>query len=155
VVQLIAVEAESHNVAIAVTQDSPEPPVRILADAELLRQALLNIALNAMQAMPDGGVLHINLSRDRQSAALSLQDTGTGVAPDKLARIFDLYFTTKATGSGIGLAMTYRIVQLHGGVIDVRSDANPSSPSRGTTFTLRLPLAARNNHHPAATAVSA
>jgi signal transduction histidine kinase len=147
VTQLIAAEADGHNVAIAVTEDSPHAPLRIVADAELLRQALLNIALNAMQAMPDGGVLHINLSRDRHSAVLSLHDTGTGIPAEKLNRIFDLYFTTKPTGSGIGLAMTYRIVQLHGGVIEVRSDANPSSPSRGTTFTLRLPLAARSAAH--------
>ncbi len=143
VVQLVSVEAESHNVAVAVTNDSSETPLRIMGDAELLRQVLLNMALNAMQAMPNGGVLHIHLSRDRQSALLSLRDTGIGIPPEKLNRIFDLYFTTKATGSGIGLAMTYRIVQLHGGIIDVRSDTNPLSPMHGTTFTLKLPLATR------------
>jgi signal transduction histidine kinase len=148
VVQLVTVEAESHNVAIALTHDMPGGPIRIMGDAELLRQALLNIALNAMQAMPEGGVLHIHLARDRQSASLSLRDTGTGIPPEKLDRIFDLYFTTKATGSGIGLAMTYRIVQLHGGVIDVASDADPLSAQHGTTFTLRLPIATRTAQLP-------
>lgn len=143
VVQLVTGEAERANVAIAVTEERPETPVRVMADAELMRQALLNIVLNAMQAMPTGGVLHINLSRERGSAILSLRDTGIGIAPDKLNRIFDLYFTTKPTGSGIGLAMTYRIVQLHGGVIQVASIDDPESPRHGTTFTLRLPLAGR------------
>jgi signal transduction histidine kinase len=144
VVQLIAVEADDRNVTIAVTEDSPGTQLRVVADPELLRQALLNIALNAMQAMPDGGVLHINLGRDRQTATLSLRDTGTGIPPDKLDRIFDLYFTTKATGTGIGLSMTYRIIQLHGGVIQVKSDVDPKSSSHGTMFTLRLPLATRS-----------
>ncbi len=143
VVHLVSVEAASHNVAIVVTEETPGAKMRITGDAELLRQALLNVALNAMQAMPDGGVLHINLSRDRQGASISLHDTGTGIPPEKLGRIFDLYFTTKATGSGIGLAMTYRIVQLHGGLIEVKSDANPDSAHHGTTFTLRLPLSTR------------
>ena len=147
VTQLIAAEADVHNIAIAVTEDSPSSPIRIVADAELLRQALLNIALNAMQAMPNGGVLHINLARDRNFAVLSVKDTGTGIPPEKLGQIFDLYFTTKATGSGIGLAMTYRIVQLHGGVIEVASETNASSPTHGTVFTLRLPLAARSSLH--------
>ena len=147
VTQLIAAEADVHNIAIAVTEDSPSAPIRIVADAELLRQALLNIALNAMQAMANGGVLHINLARDRNFAVLSVKDTGTGIPPEKLGQIFDLYFTTKATGSGIGLAMTYRIVQLHGGVIEVASETNASSPTHGTLFTLRLPLAARSSMH--------
>jgi signal transduction histidine kinase len=144
VTQLIAAEAEGHNIAVAITEDSPSVPIRVVADAELLRQALLNIALNAMQSMPDGGVLHINLGYTRHSAVLCLKDTGTGIPKEMLSQIFDLYFTTKATGSGIGLAMTYRIVQLHGGVIEVTSDTDPASPGRGTSFTLRLPLAARS-----------
>ncbi|AFL87627.1 signal transduction histidine kinase involved in nitrogen fixation and metabolism regulation [Terriglobus roseus DSM 18391] len=151
VTQLIAAEADRHNVAVAITEDSPSVPVRVVADAELLRQALLNIALNAMQAMPDGGVLHINLARDRNMAVLSLKDTGTGIPPERLGQIFDLYFTTKATGSGIGLAMTYRIVQLHGGVIDVSSETDATSPGRGTCFVLRLPLAARSSSKTAIT----
>ncbi len=143
VIQLVSAEAQNQNVAVALTQDTPAAPVLIMGDAELLRQALLNIVLNAMQAMPEGGVLHVHITRDRQSACLSVRDTGTGIPNEKLDRIFDLYFTTKPTGSGIGLAMTYRIIQLHGGVIEVASDANPGSAHRGTTFMLRLPLAMR------------
>lgn len=151
VVQLVALEAEKANVVIAITEDQPESPVRVVADPELLRQALLNIVLNGMQAMPGGGVLHINIARERGSAVLSLRDTGTGIAPDKLHRIFDLYFTTKPTGSGIGLAMTYRIVQLHGGIIQVVSNDDARSAKHGTTFTIRLPLVNRaSNREPQA-----
>ena len=145
VVQLVSAEADKSNVALAVTEDSPDS-VCIVADAELLRQALLNIVLNAMQAMPGGGVVHINLSRDRGTAVLSVRDTGTGIPADKLDNIFDLYFTTKQTGSGIGLSMTYRILQLHGGAIDVTSNVDPAAPTHGTTFTLRLPVASRTSH---------
>lgn len=144
VVQLVAAEAEKANIAIAIAESTPGASLRVVADAELLRQALLNIVLNAMQAMPEGGTIHIQLSRERGSAVISIRDTGTGIPPEKLDRIFDLYFTTKTTGSGIGLALTYRIVQLHSGVIAVASDADAASPTHGTTFTLRLPLAGRN-----------
>ncbi len=143
VVQLISADAVSRDVQITVEEDTPKTPIYIQCDAELLRQALLNIALNAMQAMPEGGSLQIRLGRDRQFACLSLRDTGTGIAPEALEHIFDLYFTTKTTGSGIGLAMTYRIVQLHGGVIQVWSQAAPGSTNHGSTFTIRLPLAKR------------
>lgn len=154
VVQLVAAEAEQANIAIVVKEDTPGKSLRVVADAELMRQALINIVLNAMQAMPEGGAIQMHLSRERGSVVLSIRDTGSGIPPEKLGRIFDLYFTTKATGSGIGLAMTYRIVQLHGGVITVASDTNTSSPTHGTTFALRLPLAGRASSHsiPAVTA---
>jgi signal transduction histidine kinase len=112
--------------------------VRVSADSGLLRQALLNLALNAVQAMPAGGVLRFESRRaaDRQ-VELVIADTGVGIPPEHLARIFDLYFTTKDAGSGIGLSMVYRTIQLHDGHIEVQS-----TPGRGTTFTIRLPQAA-------------
>ncbi|MGI4853583.1 MAG: sensor histidine kinase [Janthinobacterium lividum] len=141
VLRLVSADAASHNVLVTLHEDAPGDSICILCDAELLRQALLNVCLNAMQAMPGGGELRIAIGRDRHAASLSLTDTGEGIAPELLQRIFDLYFTTKSTGSGIGLAMTYRIVQLHGGVIEVQSEADVSARNHGTTFTLRLPLA--------------
>lgn len=141
VMQLISAEAISRSVQISVEEEIQTTPIRILCDAELLRQALLNVALNAMQAMPQGGHLRLRLTRDKQAVCLSVSDSGTGIDPESLKRIFDLYFTTKTTGSGIGLAMTYRIVQLHGGVIQVQSESDPKAHNRGSTFTLRLPLA--------------
>ena len=140
VIQLVSAEAEQKRIRLAITD---EGSMRVVADAELVRQALLNIMLNAMQAMPNGGIIHVDIARDRNMVAIAIRDTGTGIPLETLGRIFDLYFTTKQSGSGIGLAMTYRLVQLHGGTITVDSDADPASSSRGTLFTVRLPLATR------------
>ena len=93
-----------------------------------------------MQAMPGGGIVRISLRRDQRLAFVEIADNGAGIPASVLPRIFDLYFTTKPKGSGIGLAMTYRILQLHGGALDVRSNADPTSPEHGTTFTLRIPI---------------
>jgi signal transduction histidine kinase len=95
-----------------------------------------------MQAMHGGGALRVKMWREHQFAVVEVIDEGEGIPPELLPRIFELYFTTKPKGSGIGLAMTYRILQLHGGAMDVRSNADPNSPERGTVFTFRLPIAA-------------
>ena len=135
--ELAGAELKEHGVRVEL--ESPVPvPVRV--DAELMRQALLNLLLNAMQAMPSEGVVHVTVRRDHRLAIVEIADNGLGIPAPLLPRIFDLYFTTKAKGSGIGLAMTYRILQLHGGAMKVRSNADPASPERGTTFTLNIPL---------------
>ena len=107
------------------------------ADPALLRQALLNLALNGCQAMSRGGTLTMGaaLEKDRR-VALKVEDTGSGIPAADLERIFDLYYTTKPEGTGIGLSIVYRIVQLHGGEIEVES-----TEDRGTTFRLLLPRA--------------
>ncbi len=107
-------------------------------DPAMLRQAFLNLALNACQAMPDGGTLRIGCetARGRTGDGRRSSDTGVGIKPEHLERIFDLYFTTKETGSGIGLSMVYRTVQMHDGEIEVQS-----TPGKGTTFTVLLPQA--------------
>jgi len=140
VAELTAVEMQQNGVRVVV--DAPGEPLTVRVDAELVRQALLNLLLNGMQAMPHGGVLKIALRRDHQLGVVEVIDEGEGIPPEVLPRIFELYFTTKPRGSGIGLAMTYRILQLHGGALDVRSNADPRARDRGTTFTLRLPIAA-------------
>ena len=119
-------------------------PVAVRGDAELLRQALLNLVLNGMQAMTEGGgagrCLHIGVRREHDAGVIEVADEGPGIAEESLPRIFDLYFTTRQTGSGIGLAMTYRIVQMHGGSVEVRRG---TGPGRGAVFTMRLPALAR------------
>jgi signal transduction histidine kinase len=129
---------QANAAGVRLTIDAPADLPRVSADSGLLRQALLNLALNAVQAMPSGGVLRFESRRsaDRQ-VELAISDTGVGIPPEHLARIFDLYFTTKDAGSGIGLSMVYRTIQLHDGHIEVQS-----TPGRGTTFTIRLPQAA-------------
>jgi signal transduction histidine kinase len=109
----------------------------VQADEALLRQALLNLALNACQAMPNGGILTIGARAAGDGrVALTVEDTGAGIPADQLERIFDLYYTTKPGGSGIGLSMVYRIIQLHGGEIEVESTVG-----RGTCFRVLLPRA--------------
>lgn len=139
VTELTAAEMQENGVQVIVR--APAEPVMVRVDAELVRQALLNLMLNGMQAMPHGGKMQLLIRREHSFAVVEVADEGEGIPPELLPRIFELYFTTKAKGSGIGLATTYRILQMHGGAMDVRSDADASSPERGTTFTLRLPIA--------------
>lgn len=139
---VIAAEATKHNVDIRLDFPTDLPPAR--ADAGLLQQAFLNLALNACQAMPSGGRLRISGSRaPKRRIAVTFEDTGVGIQPDHLAKIFDLYFTTKEHGSGIGLSLVYRTVQLHDGEVEVQS-----VPGRGTTFRIMLPEAAKSDRLP-------
>jgi signal transduction histidine kinase len=135
VARVVGAEAQATGVAIenACPADLPD----VYGDQPMLRQALLNLALNAVQAMPRGGTLRFDARRGpARTVELSVSDTGVGIEPDALARIFDLYFTTRAGGTGLGLSMVYRTVHLHDGTIEVES-----TPGHGTTFRLRLPLA--------------
>jgi signal transduction histidine kinase len=140
VIELAAGEMQENGVRVVV--DNPAEPVMVRVDAELVRQAVLNLMLNAMQAMPDGGIVKVKLRREHQFGVVEIADEGVGIPADVLPRIFELYFTTKPRGSGIGLALTYRILQIHGGALDVRSNPDSEAADRGTTFTLRLPIAA-------------
>ncbi len=127
---VIRAEATSHGVELKI-ECPPDLPV-ISADPGLLEQAFLNLAINACQAMPHGGRLRIAaMALPGRRVEVTFEDTGVGIAPEHLARIFDLYFTTKDHGSGIGLSLVYRTVQLHDGEIEVQS-----VPGRGTTFRL-------------------
>lgn len=139
VVELTSVEMQENGVRVAV--DAPEAVI-VRVDAELVRQAVLNLLLNGMQAMPNGGTVTVTIRRDHQFGVVEISDEGVGISAEVMPRIFELYFTTKPRGSGIGLALTYRILQIHGGALDVRSNPDPEAVDRGTTFTLRLPLVA-------------
>ena len=131
----VAPEAEQRRVQVK-TECPPELP-EINADFGMLRQALLNLAINACQAMADGGTLRMTCRvASRQRVEIDVEDTGVGIPPEHLSKIFDLYFTTKEKGSGIGLSMVYRIVQLHDGEVEVQS-----TPGRGTRFRLIFPQA--------------
>ena len=131
------VTPEAQRMRVLVRAECPRDLPEVNADAAMLRQALLNLALNACQAMPDGGTLKIGCRpATRNRVEVDVEDTGVGIAPEHLQKIFDLYFTTKERGSGIGLSMVYRIVQLHDGEIEVQS-----TPGRGTRFRLVLPQA--------------
>lgn len=130
------VDPDARRNGITLRSEVPDGLPELRADPALLRQALLNLALNASQAMADGGRLTMGAKVEKDRLlALTVEDTGTGISADKLDRIFDLYYTTKPEGSGIGLSIVYRIVQLHGGEIEVQS-----TEGRGTTFRMLLPL---------------
>jgi len=135
VLTLSAAELSTHNVQLV--SYLPDKPLMVNIDADLLKQAALNVIQNGAQSMPEGGTLRVILEEQRKFAVLRIADEGSGIPEDIKGKIFDLYFTTKTGGSGIGLAMTYRILQLHYGSIEVQS-----RPERGTEFLLRIPLAA-------------
>ena len=135
VLALATEELSTRNVKLV--HSFPSQPLMANVDADMLKQAALNVIQNGAQAMPDGGTLEVNLEADRKTAVLRISDQGVGIAEEIIEKIFDLYFTTKSGGSGIGLAMTYRILQLHHGSVEVQSVKD-----RGTEFRLRIPLAA-------------
>jgi hypothetical protein len=126
--------AEASERKIQVKVDNGCPEARVRADRDLLKQALLNLALNGIQAMPEGGELRLGVGRAGEQVELWVADQGVGIPPENREKIFRLYFTTKKQGSGMGLAMTFRVVQLHNGTIDFASE-----PGKGTTFRVRLP----------------
>jgi signal transduction histidine kinase len=127
-------EFEKANIKVETRLDADVP--NVLVDQPLLKQALLNLLVNAIQAMPGGGQLSISLRRGAETAEMEIRDTGRGIAPEHRQRIFQLFFTTRPGGSGIGLASAFRTVQLHNGSIEFVSEVG-----RGTTFRISLPLA--------------
>src|SRR4051812_11673358 len=144
VVLLASPEAERHNVSI-VHQLAPAP-LRVNVDADLIKQAALNIALNGVQAMEHGGTLTVTTSAEGDEAVVTIADEGPGIPPEVRDKIFNLYFTTKKTGTGIGLSMAYRVLQLHNGALEFESQAG-----KGAAFHLRLPLSERMSERPDAT----
>jgi PAS domain S-box-containing protein len=144
VVILASPAAEKHNVRIE--REAGQESLSVRIDADLVKQAILNIVLNGVQAMPEGGTLRLTVKRDGDGALISVRDQGAGIPDNIRDKVFNLYFTTKTGGSGIGLAMAYRVVQLHHGSVEFTSIID-----HGTTFYLRFPLAeiATNGEAPA------
>jgi signal transduction histidine kinase len=134
VLALSTAELSTRNVNLV--SQMPPYPLSVNVDAGLLKQAVINVIQNGAQAMPEGGNLEIILGEEKKNAVLRIRDQGPGIPAELKEKIFDLYFTTKSSGSGIGLAMTYRILQLHHGSVEVQSNAE-----RGAEFILRIPLA--------------
>lgn len=115
---------------------TPDLP-RLDLHVDSFKQALLNLIRNAQQAMPDGGELILRTRREPDWAVVEVIDTGRGIDPDALPKIFDPFFSTRPRGTGLGLPTTRRIIESHGGTLDVRS-----APGKGCQFTIRLPLPA-------------
>ena len=126
--------ARAANIDIKTYLPADLPPVAL--HKEMFEQALLNLMLNAEQAMPEGGSMTFQAVMDGNDVVLSLIDTGKGIPPETLPKIFDPFFSTKAGGSGLGLATTKKIIAAHQGTIAVESEVG-----KGTKFTIRLPAA--------------
>ena len=134
VAQLAAPDAEQHGVTI--DRQMPEQQLPIKVDVDLMKQALLNVVINGVQAMPQGGLLTISARRENNAVVADIRDEGGGIPQDMRDKIFELYFTTKKDGSGIGLAQTYQILQWHYGSVDFESTET------GTVFHFHIPAGA-------------
>ena len=128
-------DAEQHGVKLV--HELPPEAVPVKIDVDFIKQAMLNVVLNGVQAMPNGGTLTLTAFREDDMVVTEIRDQGAGIPSEIQDKIFELYFTTKKTGSGIGLAQTYQIMQWHYGSVDFES-----GDGKGTAFRLRLPLAA-------------
>jgi signal transduction histidine kinase len=132
VISLAGTEARQRNVQISLEPEKNLPKIPL--DPDLMKQCLLNIVLNGCQAMPNGGTLRIGTVLRNGSLELSFRDEGVGIPPESREKIFNLYYTTKENGNGIGLATVFKAVQLHNGEIHVDSEVG-----KGSTFTLKFP----------------
>jgi signal transduction histidine kinase len=134
VAQLAAPDAGQHGVTIE--RHMPEQRLPIKVDVDLMKQAILNVVLNGVQAMPNGGLLTISAHRENNAVVAEVRDQGSGIPRDVHDKIFELYFTTKKDGSGIGLAQTYQVLQWHYGSVDFES-----AEETGTVFRFHIPAA--------------
>ena len=133
VVSFLLPEAEEKKISVETKLDSFIP--RIEFDARLVKQALLNLVQNAFAAMDDGGKLLIYSKNEGDFISLRIKDTGCGIPEEKLSKIFEPYFTTKASGTGLGLTLVYKIMKEHNGDIHVKSEVG-----KGTEFILEFPV---------------
>jgi two-component system, sporulation sensor kinase E len=129
-------ELKDRDILVELELDKSLPPLEI--DRDQIKQAFYNIIRNAFQAMRTGGILRIRSGGDETHEFVSFSDTGGGISPENISRVFEPYFTTKSSGSGLGLLIVRRIVRAHGGEIIIESEQN-----RGLTLTIRLPRADR------------
>jgi signal transduction histidine kinase len=136
-VRLLQPMLDSRHIAITTTLRECE----VRGDAEMLKQVLMNIMINAIQAMPDGGTINVIMEHDGDAVVVSVKDTGNGIPRENLERIFDPFFTTKDSGTGLGLVIASNIMQANGGFIKVASEEG-----RGSVFSLHFPANTGENH---------
>jgi signal transduction histidine kinase len=131
-VDFYAPQAQLQRVSLRL--DRGNEPITVQADSKLLKQAVLNLMINGLQAMPDGGELMLRLSATAEQARIDVIDTGPGIPPETVEKIFGAYYTTKRGGTGLGLAMAKRIIEEHNGKLSVQSDVG-----KGSDFAISLP----------------
>jgi two-component system, sporulation sensor kinase E len=135
-VAFLDAELKDRDILVELELDKSLPPLAI--DRDQIKQAFYNIIRNALQAMKSGGILRLRSGADETHQYVSFSDTGGGIPPENISRVFEPYFTTKSSGSGLGLLIVRRIVRAHGGEVIIESERN-----RGLTLTIRLPRADR------------
>jgi two-component system sensor histidine kinase HydH len=131
-VEMIRMEADSSRVTVIHT---PHTAIQVLVISDRIIQLLLNLLKNGLQAMPDGGVLQVELQSDKSRATIRISDSGIGIPPENIPHIFEPFWTSKARGTGLGLALCRKVGREHGGSLTVESVVGV-----GTTFTMTLPL---------------
>jgi len=128
---------QAHSHSVTIRQGLHDQPLICKVDADMLKQVILNLFINSQQAMSDGGELMIRTNRQEKDAVIQISDTGSGITPERLPNIFNAYYSSRPSGSGLGLPTAKKIVEAHQGAITVNSE-----PGKGTSFTIRLPLQA-------------
>ena len=131
---LALIEPEALRRSVQLCQDGLPGPAKVNGDRDLLKQCILNVAMNGLEATQAGGQMELSVERATNEFVVNVKDEGCGIPPEIHDKIFNLYFTTKPNGTGVGLAIAYRVVQLHSGTITFESE-----PEKGTWFRLRFP----------------
>lgn len=134
------IEPEAQQLNIKVIRNFNKDLPEVEMDSGQIKQALLNVILNANQAMPTGGELTVSAGKTDSYVSIDITDTGVGIPADKIEKLFDLFFSTKKEGTGLGLSIARRIVQMHGGEVNVKSQEN-----KGSTFSIILPVHQNGN----------
>ncbi len=126
---------QAHSHSITIRHVLHNEPLICKVDTDMLKQVVLNLFINAQQAMSEGRELMIRTDRQQNDAIIQINDTGSGITPDRLPHIFDAYYSSRPRGSGLGLPTAKKIIEAHSGTIKVDSE-----PGKGTSFTIRLPV---------------
>jgi len=133
VVDFYSPQAHSHSITVRVVLSKEQLLCKV--DADMIKQVILNLFINAQQAMTAGGELMVKTAKDRNEALIEIGDTGSGIEPDRLDKIFDAYYSSRPAGTGLGLPTARKIIEAHNGSISVVSELG-----KGTLFTVKLPL---------------
>ena len=133
---LLLLSPKAKTLGVEIKKDVPQEPLRVLIDPDQIRQAFMNLGVNALEAMPNGGVLRVAVMENaRGRVVVRFSDTGKGIPKEMRTKIFDPFFTTKESGTGLGLSIAHRIINQHGGNITLEE-----GEEKGSTFTIVLPL---------------
>jgi PAS domain S-box-containing protein len=134
ILSFFRIKAERDGLDVQLKLEAPQEPIYLAVDPDLFQEMLFNLAVNAAQAMPNGGVLRVRVWQEEGTVNLSVEDTGHGMSAETIERLFHPFYTTKTKGTGLGLAIVKKIVEAHGGHVSVQSEE-----SHGTTFRLSFP----------------